>query len=557
MWRVFQAQPRQFAQVVLFDLTAEQSSQIVDFFRYEEAHHRDDGSAEPMTAEEALDFLRRAVGTGVLVSTTYTQSNGMFSLNLPEEWVGAVVPLDAEDSIIFMEAEPYAPLGGYYRIVARVEPHPSSWVETMSMENAIILGSFDTNGVPHEYVLSYPDVDEDAPPSHDPLPELLAHVDQIGFRLSVTPELISQLIHDSYGGGMADAIPFLPYLSWSSYRDAYGGDGLLALLEALGAYASSGRADWGQYHDILSAPVDSAIDGAYAEAYQELVWSLYRASSADFSSVLLSDFITDEERDNAVYWLRAPMARADGLEEPLSDEAVRVRLGLIEAAEAAGETPSLSDTEAIINYRQDLTPFVEDIPACPDGEVIYDTPVVESPEEAILLTLETHARSCLGGYFHQILLDDVTYTQDESGAFEEAVVSYRVQAASTFTLPSGSPYTLTLETPLFTTTFTLMSRTELFLKNMDTWERLTNCFDLAEIPVPAGTYTPPRQLILDAVNANLAAQGLEEHKVDTLELSSQPYLPSLAVGEQVTVTFDFAMDAGPSGTQEVTFVITE
>lgn len=559
VWRLYQAQPRQFAQVVLFDLTAEQSSRIVDFFRYEEAHHRDDGSAEPMTAEEALDFLRRAVGSGVLVSTTYTQSNGMFSLNLPEEWVGAVVPLDAEDSIIFMEAEPYAPLGGYYRIVARVEPQPSSWVETMSMENKIILGSFDTNGVPHEYVLSYPDVDEDAPPSHDPLPELLAHVDQIGFRLSVTPELISQLIHDSYSGDMADAIPFLPYLSWSSYRDAYGGDGLLALLEALGAYASSGQADWGQYHDILSAPVDSAIDGAYAEAYQEMVWSLYHASSADFSSVLLSDFITDEERDNAVYWLRAPMARADGLEEPLSDESVRVRLGLIEAAEAAGETPSLSDTEAIINYRQDLTPFVEDIPACPDGEVIYDTPVVESPEEAILLTLETHAQSCLGNIFHQIqiLLDDVTYTQDEGGTLEEAVVAYRVQAASTLTLPSGSPYTLTLETPPFTTTFTLMSRTQLFLKNMDTWERLTNCFDLAEIPVPAGTYTPPRQLILDAVNANLAAQGLEEHKVDTLELSSQPYLPSLAAGERVTVTFDFTMDAGPSGTQEVTFVITE
>lgn len=497
---------------------------------------------------------------GDLATTTYTHSSGMFSLSLPEEWVNAVVYTETEDGVDFFEANTYAEAG--YGWLASVRPQPASWVADHAGDPLTSLGGFDTNGVPQQYVLEYRMAwDFEAEPAAAAYEEtaraLLDLRDQIGFRLSVTPELISQLIHDSYGGDMADAIPFLPYLSWSSYRDAYGGDGLLALLDALGAYASSGRADWGQYHDILSAPVDSAIDGAYAEAYQEMVWSLYRASSADFSSVLLSDFITDEERDNAVYWLRAPMARADGLEEPLSDEAVRVRLGLIEAAEAARETPSLSDTEAIINYRQDLTPFVEDIPACPDGEVIYDTPVVESPEEAILLTLETHARSCLGGYFHQILLDDVTYAQDESGAFEEAVVSYRVQAASSFTLPSGSPYTLTMETPPFTTTFTLMSRTQLFLKNMDTWERLTNCFDLSEISVPAGTYTPPRQLILDAVNANLAAQGLEEHKVDTLELSSQPYLPSLAAGERVTVTFDFTMDAGPSGTQEVTFVITE
>ena len=57
VWRLYLAQPPQFAQVVE-ELTAEHQARIVDFFRYEEANHRDSGDYEPMTAEEALEFLQ-------------------------------------------------------------------------------------------------------------------------------------------------------------------------------------------------------------------------------------------------------------------------------------------------------------------------------------------------------------------------------------------------------------------------------------------------------------------------------------------------------------------
>ena len=61
----------------------------------------------------------------------------------------------------------------------------------------ISLSSFDTNGVPHQYILEY-SLSEAAPRQDEELfQSLLAQVDQIGFRSSVTPELIDQLVHDS------------------------------------------------------------------------------------------------------------------------------------------------------------------------------------------------------------------------------------------------------------------------------------------------------------------------------------------------------------------------
>ena len=56
------------------------------------------------------------------------------------------------------------------------------------------------------------------------------------------------------------------------------------------------------------------------------------------------------------------------------------------------------------------------------------------------MILEEHGRSYLGDSFSQILLEDITYLSEDDIP-EEATVSYRVQAATTFTLPSGSPYT--------------------------------------------------------------------------------------------------------------------
>ena len=562
VWRLYLAQPPQFAQVVE-ELTAEHQARIVDFFRYEEANHRDSGDYEPMTAEEALEFLQISSvvhstisNIPILSSTTYDHPSGMFSLSLPEEWIGNVFCLDTEDGVTFMEANIYEP-AGHYRVLARVVPEPTSWVENNLSENMISLGSFDTNGVPHQYVLRHLSLDPSAGnalSSSDPIVTLLSQRDQIGFRSSVTPELIDQLVHDSYESDMAAAIAYLPYLSWSSYRDTCGEGDMFSLLSALREYAGSGQADWGQYHNILSVPVDSAIDGAYATAYQDVLWALYDSNPEYFAGVLGSDYITDAERNNAVYWLRAPLAWADGREEPLSDNAVRQRLGLPTDAETS-ET-GLTDGEVINGYGRTLGPAVAAVPAHPGGEAIYNTPLASTPEEAVLLILEEHGRSYLGDSFSQILLEDITYLSEDDIP-EEATVSYRVQATTTFTLPSGSPYTLTMETGLLTTTFTLISRYELLLDGAARWS-LVSCFEFTEIPVSVGTDADPRQLILDTINANMDAEGVTGYEI-SLELSSQPDLSSLSVGDRAEVSYDFSAEGEFSldGTREIAFVITE
>lgn len=496
-------------------------------------------------------------GVPTLRSTTYDHPSGMFSLSLPEEWVGNVLCLDTEDGVTFMETNIYEP-AGHYRTLARVVPEPTSWVENNLSENMISLGSFDTNGVPHQYVLRHLSSDpsaENALASSDPIVTLLSQRDQIGFRSSVTPELIDQLVHDSYESDMAAAIAYLPYLSWSSYRDTYGESDTFSLLSALREYTGSGQADWGQYHNILSVPVDSAIDGAYATTYQDVLWALYDSNPEYFAGVLGSDYITDAERNNAVYWLRAPLAWADGREEPLSDNAVRQRLGL--PTDAGTSETGLTDGEVINGYGRALGPAVAAVPAHPGGEVIWNTPIVSTPEEAILLTLEEHGRSYLGDNFSQILLEDITYLSEDDIP-EEATVSYRVQAATTFTLPSGSPYTLTMETGLLTSTFTLTSRYEILLDGMAAQERLVSCFEFTEIPVSVGTDADPRQLILDTINANMDAEGVTGYEI-SLELSSQPDLSSLSVGDRAEVSYDFSAEGEFSldGTREIAFVITE
>ena len=43
--------------------------------------------------------------------------------------------------------------------------------------------------------------------------------------------------------------------------------------------------------------MDSAIDGAYATAYQDVLWALYDSNPEYFAGVLGSDYITDAERN--------------------------------------------------------------------------------------------------------------------------------------------------------------------------------------------------------------------------------------------------------------------
>lgn len=88
--------------------------------------------------------------------------------------------------------------------------------------------------------------------------------------------------------------------------------------------------------------MDEAIDGAYATAYQDILWALYRSAPDTFASVVGSSYISETERDNAVYWLRAPLAKEQGQSESsLSDEEVRVILGLSDGSTDEEDLPTM------------------------------------------------------------------------------------------------------------------------------------------------------------------------------------------------------------------------
>ena len=269
-----------------------------------------------------MEFLKQAQGTGfVLSSTTYDHPSGMFSLSLPEEWVGNVSYVEMEDSAAFYtEAD--------FELLISIHPQPTSWVEANLSENIISLSSFDTNGVPHQYILEY-SLSEAAPRQDEELfQSLLAQVDQIGFRSSVTPELIDQLVHDSYESDMAAAIAYLPYLSWSSYRDTCGEGDMFSLLSALREYAGSGQADWGQYHTTFSpSPWTAPSTGPTPPPTRTSCGPCTTATPNTSPGCWAATISPTPSGTTRCTGCGAPLAWADGREEPLSDNAVRQRLG--------------------------------------------------------------------------------------------------------------------------------------------------------------------------------------------------------------------------------------
>lgn len=300
---------------------------------------------------------------------TYTHSSGMFSLTLPDSWAEDVVYVETEDGVDFYEANTYAQAG--YGWLMSVVPQPADWVEENQGAGYLTLDGFDTNGTPQCYILQYRLSDDYA---HEPAAQPYAGQFQLlldqkqaladSFQLLVTPDLISRLVHERGESDPARAIPYLPYLSWRAYRDACGEAALLSLLESLWTYVGTGQADWPQYHDILSAPPDEALEGACAETYQAVLWTMYHQAPEQFASVLDSVYISPAERANALDWLRYPMAYEEGRAQPLTDQELCQRLGLTSVAGAV--TASHTDVtlaEAGDTFRL-LPEGVEGIYAC-------------------------------------------------------------------------------------------------------------------------------------------------------------------------------------------------
>ncbi len=550
LWLLYEAQPQRFASAALRQLTAEQQDQILDLFRW--AYSQQEGG-EAMTAAEALALLQGQLPAYALLSSvSYTHSSGLFSLTLPEDWVGAVAYTETEDGVSFYEAvsfeahEKWASAGS--GLLLSVTPQPADYEGGAGT----VLAEFDLNGTPYVYQAVTAQDRKVLAGQEDAFDRLLAQVGQAEFRLLATEESICRLIHDSYESDMAAAIPYLPYLSWSSYRDIYGDRELEALLFVLSDYALGGKADWDQVHDILSVPVDEAIDGAYAAAYQDILVGLYQADWTTFASVVQSPYISEAERDNVVYWLRSPLAEELGRSEPLSDEEVRVILGLSDGSgdAASGETlPSMSG-EMMNGFMRGWAPGVTSLGnTYPVETSVRDNWSLDAIAQAIQASLE----QSLAGTNKAEQLTDVMVSYDfslpenvRSGDVLE--IPYYAMFSTVYTMEGYAPEEFSLSTGPFTAQVTLagdgsLTASQDFLDRQAVYHQLKSCFQGISLEAVSASDFDLGDAVWDALEARLEAAGLaEDYRITSFGMDSYTQPASLSPGtvQTVNVTVDCA-----------------
>lgn len=567
LWLLYEAQPQRFASAALRQLTAEQQDQILDLFRW--AYSQQEGG-EAMTAAEALALLQEQLPAYALLSSvSYTHSSGLFSLTLPEDWVGAVAYAETEDGVSFYEAATYE---AWLRSAAEgdglllaIIPQPADYEDGSART---VLAEFDLNGTPYIYQAREARIEQALEEQKETFYQLFSQRDQISFRLLATEGSICRLIHDSYESDMASAIPYLPYLSWSSYRDSYGDRELEALLFALSDYALGGRADWDQVHDILSVPVDEAIDGAYAAAYQDILVGLYQADWTTFASVVQSPYISEAERDNVVYWLRSPLAEELGRSEALSDEEVRELLGLGDAGETSDEEGLLSMPGEMMNgFMRGWAPGVTSLGnTYPVETSVRDNWSLDAIAQAIQASLE----QSLAGTNKAEQLTDVMVSYDfslpenvRSGDVLE--IPYYAMFSTVYTMEGYAPEEFSLSGGPFTAQVTLagdgsLSASPEFLDRQAIYRQLESCTQGISLEAVSGSDFDLSPSVQDAIEAKLEAAGLAgEYRVTVLSLGSFTQPASLSPGAVQTISgFVGFSPTGESGiaTPDIPFSIT-
>lgn len=325
-----------------------------------------------------------------LSGAAYTHPSGLFSLTLPESWQENVVRVESEDGVSFYDAARYEE-GTEAGWLMAVITQPESWAAQYH-QNDYILAPLPASDSPYVYVLNVEQEPDQASAELAPPAALEAMAGS--FRLLADRETFPRLIRDSCEDNMPLAVAYLPYLRWSDYREIYGEEEMLRLLDGLCRFVRDSDVSWGQVHDILSnrSRSDPAIDGAYAAAIQEgVLWPLYEKNPQRFASVMASEYLTDEERADAAEWLRYPLSeqagRAGAVEDYLTDREVYAALGLDMGGVSAnvtdvtltaqGDVFSLLPVNAegvyAVSYASD-NPDVADFANVSDGTVIAVSP---------------------------------------------------------------------------------------------------------------------------------------------------------------------------------------
>ena len=408
--------------------------------------------APPMSHHPEPGF---AVGAlGAWDAGEHNHTSGMFSFAVPESWVGEVIYDEGPDSVAFYEAELYRE-GTRDGWLMSIVPQPVSWAEAYG-QNDIALEGFNFNGSPYLYMVQV-----------NPEPSLARNQEQRAktmelmggaqaladsFRLTLTEKDLYSFVQScAENNEMSLAVCYLPYLDWSGYKAVCGEDGMWELLSGISAYIEEYDVTWGETHNILSnrSRNDPAIDGAYSTMIQEgILWPLYQKDPAQFSSVLNSIYLTEDERADILEWIQ-PLLSENGGSVPSDDS----------AAPAAGP-----DGQTINAWQRSFAGWMLGVPAAPDQEVLYDGLEEGSLRAAVLSRLEEYAELYLeengnpdyNTRFSRIALESEIPESMDYGA--ELTVRYQIEGLQDRTY-EGKSYTLASQPgDRLSTTFTVMER---------------------------------------------------------------------------------------------------
>jgi len=258
-----------------------------------------------------LPAVSRLQSAGRLASVQYTHFSGLFSLTVPENWLKDVIYVESEDGVYFYDASAYEMSEGSGWLMT-VVPQPTEWAEVYD-QDGLPLAEFNFNGSPYMYML---DLNPEPVYSEETREHILSLMEQCGevaegFHFLAAADDISRLAHDSYEGNMPLTVAYLPYLSWDSYQEVYDEKEMFSLLSAIERFTYTGGLSWDQYHDIMSNRTTHVIDGAYAECYEAIIRNLYQQNPQQFTSVLMSSFLTEDERTHMLFWARDFLTNAE------------------------------------------------------------------------------------------------------------------------------------------------------------------------------------------------------------------------------------------------------
>lgn len=274
VYRMHAVNPSQFAYAVLYELPEEQKNTVLDFFRYEYRyemsweHEPFDGKQGP-SREEAIAQLERELEKGVSAS--------------PEEMLLTV----SGESFQFLPVNAY---GIYATTYASSNPYVADVTDA---------GTVTARGEGEADITMH---FEGAQGQHD----LVCHV---LCELSGGSEAVAASIRTYIQNGISpkEWLPFLLRTSWADIAVPWTEDGwrdwIMDAQQAIYLYILNNGNSLTDEELLTIMSATKGLDGAYAEGYASILYTLYNLDPKRFAVIALDD-LSGEDQDTAVMLLR-------------------------------------------------------------------------------------------------------------------------------------------------------------------------------------------------------------------------------------------------------------